>query len=177
VNVEQPTVGGWTQAYCTTCRDMREHVVVAMVSGVPAKVECTSCHKQHAFRSGPPGDKKEAARKTGRLTSGGRARKAPGMPTPAPPIDMAERMAGKIPGKYDPQHAFAVDDVVEHPSFGKGVVTCLPGPQKMEVLFESGPKVLSHDRGGQKAPSLQRPPPRDDEAGPKVSDAPPAKAR
>ena len=58
--MSEAKVGAETQAYCTTCRTMREHVIVAMVDKKPAKVECTECHKQHLFRAGPPGAAKAA---------------------------------------------------------------------------------------------------------------------
>ncbi|HWI40628.1 MAG TPA: hypothetical protein VNX25_03990, partial [Verrucomicrobiae bacterium] len=35
-----------------------------------------------------------------------------------------------------------MNDVVEHPVFGLGVVKGLPGPNKAEVLFEAGKKLL-----------------------------------
>jgi hypothetical protein len=52
--LEKLKAGGETSAYCTSCKDMRHHVVVAMKGDVPAKVECLSCHKQHKFKAGPP---------------------------------------------------------------------------------------------------------------------------
>ena len=173
--MEQPTVGGWTQAWCTTCKQMREHIVVAMVGTKPAKVECTSCHKQHLFKAGPPGTKepKEPKSATAR-TTGARARKAAAASEEpaAQAIDLEARIAARPAQKYDPMHRYNVDDVVEHPSFGVGVVLALPGAQRAEVYFQSGKKLLLHDRGG-KTPGLVRPPPRDEEAGPRVSDAPP----
>lgn len=152
---------------------MGEHVVVAMVGPNPAKVECTSCHKQHQYRAGPPGTKKEKEPRAPRTSAARRREGAHASPAPAP-INLEARIANRTPVLYDVAHRFVVDDVVEHPSFGIGVVTGLPGAQKIEVLFPSGAKLLLHDRGGTKM-GLQRPPPRNDERGPYVSDAPPPK--
>jgi hypothetical protein len=154
---------------------MREHIVVAMVGQNPAKVECTSCHRQHQYRAAPPGTKKEKEPRAPRTAGGRPRREGTAAATPAvAPVDLEARIANRTPQRYDAAHRFAIDDVVEHPSFGLGVVIGLPGAQKIEVLFSSGAKLLLHDRGGAKM-GLQRPPPRSEENGPHVSDAPPPK--
>ncbi|MSP59811.1 MAG: hypothetical protein EXR72_05620 [Myxococcales bacterium] len=168
---EQPRVGGWTQAYCTTCKAIGEHVVVAMIEDRPAKVECETCHKQHLFRAGLPGAK--VARPA---ATGGRVRRTT-RPPPAETVDIAALVAGRPSRGYDPKLHFAVGEVVSHPSFGVGLVTLLPGPQKVEVVFPAGPKLLAHDRGLPTAPGLGRPAPRDDANAPRVSDAPPPRAK
>ena len=162
---EEPKVGGETQAWCTTCKKMNEHVIVALVGERPAKVECVSCHKQHVFRAGPPGIKS--------AKSGTRTRKSsPSLPA-AEPIDLAALVAGRPTRGYDPNTRFAVGEVVTHPSFGIGLVTLLPGPQKVEVAFQIGAKLLTHDRGAPREGALQRPPRRDDDERRPVTDAPP----
>lgn len=164
--LEGPRVGGDTMAWCTTCRAVGEHVIVAMVGAKPAKVECASCHKQHLFRAGAPGTAPT------RTASGRRKSSLP--PTPQPePIDLEALVAGRPRKPYDPKTRFAIGEVVEHPSFGVGLVTLLPGPQRVEIAFQIGAKLLTHDRGASSVPALTRPPRRDDDAGPTVSDAPP----
>ena len=37
-------------------------------------------------------------------------------------------------------------EMMEHTVFGLGVVTADKGSNKIEVLFEEGPKVMLHDR-------------------------------
>jgi hypothetical protein len=167
--VEQLKVGGETQAYCTSCRTMREHVIVAMAEGKPAKVECSECHKQHLFRAGPPGTKTAS----GSRTSTARSKKAAEAPRQLPQIDIAAQIAGREVRGYDPKVGFAVGDVVKHPSFGVGLVTGLPGAQKMEVTFESGAKLLAHDRNAAVASTLTRPTRREDDDRRLPSDAPP----
>ena len=167
--MDKPTVGGWTQSWCTTCKSIGEHVVVAMVGDTPAKVECTTCHKQHQYRAAPPGDSEKKPAKPPRSTT--TRRRTADIPA-APVVDLAAKVAARAAQKYDPLQRFALDDVVQHTSFGVGVVTALPGVGRLEVLFPAGTKLLTHDRGTQKV-ALVRPPPRDDQAGPRVSDAPP----
>jgi hypothetical protein len=174
--IERPRVGGETQAWCTTCRTVGEHVIVAMVGERPAKVECASCHKQHLYRAGAPGTA-PAGGHAARAAAGGRRKSTP-PPEPTPePVDLAALVAGRPRKPYDPKARFAIGEVVEHPSFGVGLVTLLPGPQKVEIAFQSGAKLLTHDRGAPAAPMLARPPRRDDDAGPTVSDAPPERPK
>jgi hypothetical protein len=164
-------VGGEVEAYCTTCKTMKEHVIVAMVGVKPAKVECISCHKQHVYRAHPPGVKAEGS---------ARARKSAAAAVSAPPVTEAleARLAGREGDAkaYSPNVRFAVEEIIRHPSFGLGVVVSLPAAQKVEIDFRGGRKLLLHDRGSAQALTLERPPPReDDEKRRPVTDAPPTK--
>jgi hypothetical protein len=44
--------------------------------------------------------------------------------------------------KYSPRGRYATGDVLEHANFGRGVTTAVKGGTKIEVLFESGSKLL-----------------------------------
>lgn len=48
---------------------------------------------------------------------------------------------------YSPANAFAVDALIDHRSFGIGIVTRVID-SKIEVLFETGPRTLGHDPRG-----------------------------
>jgi len=169
----QAKVGGETEAFCTSCKTMREHIIVAMVGTRPAKVECVHCHKQHVFRAGPPGDAKSEKKPR---TSAARRSKA-AEPPPPPSIDLQARIAGREPVPYDPNARFAIGDVIRHPSFGVGVVVTTPGAQKMEAAFQSGQKLLSHDRAAIVPSTLVRPPRREEDDRRLVTDAPPDRPR
>ncbi len=82
-------------------------------------------------------------------------------------------MAGRPSKPYDPNTKFAVGEVVSHPSFGVGLVTLLIGPQKVEIAFPSGAKLLAHNRAQASTPSLVRPQRLDDGIDRRVTDAPP----
>ena len=51
---------------------------------------------------------------------------------------------------------FAVDQVIDHPTFGRGWVTAVR-PDKVDVTFRSFVKTLVHARGGKPAPVPTRP--------------------
>jgi hypothetical protein len=137
------SVGGEIEAWCTSCRLMKWHVVVAMVGGEPAKVECHGCGKQHGYRTHEPGAPRP---------------RAPARPRAASPArELARRTSEELAARllagerdargYSPRERYAVDELVRHPSFGCGVVTALLGAQKMEVAFRDGRRLLVHDRG------------------------------
>jgi hypothetical protein len=166
-------VGGDVEAWCTTCKSMKDHVIVAMLDDKPAKVECAGCHKQHVYRAGPPGVKAEGS-------TGSRARRSAPPAVSAPPV--TEALEAKLAGResdaktYSPNSRFAVDEIVSHPSFGLGVVVSLPSAQKVEIDFRGGRKLLLHDRGSAQPSTLERPPRRDeDDKRTPVTDAPPIK--
>ena len=44
--------------------------------------------------------------------------------------------------QYSSKDKYQTGDVLEHASFGRGIATAVKGGTKIEVLFESGSKVL-----------------------------------
>jgi hypothetical protein len=46
--------------------------------------------------------------------------------------------------QYSPKDKYQTGDVLEHASFGRGITTAVKGGTKIEVLFESGSKLLIH---------------------------------
>jgi hypothetical protein len=47
---------------------------------------------------------------------------------------------------YSSKDTYEPGDVLQHPTFGFGVATAVKDGTKIEVLFESGSKVLIHGR-------------------------------
>ena len=137
------TAGDIIEARCTKCRAVLNHRIVAMVEDRVVRVECNTCGGVHNFY--PPGESKAP---TARAAARGSA--------PAP--RKVEKKTGKaerdeweslynavdrsraVP--YDINGKFKVSDLVEHPVFGFGFVKSVIKPNKMEVLFEEGRKLL-----------------------------------
>lgn len=165
------TVGGWIEAYCTSCRRLGEHIVVALVGVKPAKVECTSCHGQHRYRATLPDAVKASTPRASRRASPSSESEASAGRDPA---ELNALIGGRTPAPYDIQRCYLVGDVVGHPQFGTGVVLATAGTQKVEILFAKGPKILLHDRGSVR-PGLARPAPRRADDSQRVTDAPPRK--
>jgi hypothetical protein len=60
--------------------------------------------------------------------------------------------------RYNPRDTFALDEVIEHPTFGYGIVTTVRS-DKIDVVFKIFEKTLIHAKGGAPAerPSFTRP--------------------
>ena len=105
-----------------------------MVGPRPAKVECNTCHNVHAWR--PP-------------EKGAPKKKTTGREKKAPPQTFEDMLRGKnvaLAVRYDPRSTFALDQVIEHPSFGLGFISDVKGGGKVVVTFRSDVKVLVHAR-------------------------------
>src|SRR3954469_25212693 len=99
---EELKVGGELDAWCTSCRQMKWHVIVALVGGKPAKVECNGCGKQHQYRAAPPGSStaSEGGTGTGTVVKKPRASKSATPATPA--VDFDSLVGGREARAYSP---------------------------------------------------------------------------
>jgi hypothetical protein len=65
---------------------------------------------------------------------------------PRPPVNRYKALMKNndtaVAKKYSPKGKYETGDVLEHASFGRGVTTAVRGGTKIEVMFESGSKVL-----------------------------------
>lgn len=135
--------GETVESRCTKCRSILNHTIVAMIDDKIVKVKCDTCGGMHKYH--PPVSSK----------AGGKALSVvKKTPTPravkkdAVTLEQEEWESLK-PGfnldrvsNYSMEGKFRVNELIDHPVFGLGVVKVLPGPSKMEVLFQSGKKLL-----------------------------------
>ena len=135
----KPRVGGEIAAYCGKCKDERTHIVSAMDGDIVKKVTCSMCGGIHNYKQKAPTSASEPASATEGTTKK-RAGSRRSKEEPAFTIDP------KRPVKsYDMNNNFSAGDVINHPKFGLGAVeTSLP-PNKIEVRFQEGKKLLLHN--------------------------------
>jgi len=124
-------VGGEVDAFCTRCQLLLAHTVIAMVGAVPVKVECNTCRNVHRFR----GASTTPRRTTARAASGRTA-------------SFDELLSGHTgaPRRYAPTGLFTTGDVLDHATFGRGFVSGVKDPGKVEVTFRTGVKTLVHGK-------------------------------
>ncbi|MFH1137729.1 MAG: hypothetical protein V1816_16805 [Pseudomonadota bacterium] len=140
---EEYHAGSEIDAFCTKCRLVTNHRVVAMLDGVVKRVICLTCEGQHNFRP-PPGQKKTGAPKIKRERKGVvRTMSAAGK---APLTDWV-RLKESLPPEeeiipYRLSDAFEEGQAIEHPKFGLGFVAKVLNNQKINVLFERELKTL-----------------------------------
>lgn len=142
--IRRRSAGDIIEAQCTRCRAVLNHTIVAMVEDRVVRVQCNTCGGQHNYRA-PQEEKKAAspsARKTAATAGTGRARRAA---PPAGPSEWETRMAGidqesALPYAMDTR--LRAGNLVSHPVFGLGIVTAFVPPNKAEILFRDGTKLL-----------------------------------
>jgi len=149
-------VGTEVDAYCTKCKLILGHVVVAMVGKRPKKVECLTCHGQHAYKVSEPGSRAKAKAEK---AADGSTEKAP-KKAPAKKRAKSKRgiekerelwretlekkdLASARP--YSMADSYELDDVIDHNKFGMGIVTNVITAKKMEVFFENGRKCMVYN--------------------------------
>ncbi len=135
-------VGGNVDSWCGKCNLMLAHTIEAMVGDKPARVQCNTCHAQHNYKPWKPG---EAPRQVREREERGPRGPQPGQARASHYKDLLKGRELAMARRYSPKEKFKPGDLVEHPSFGLGVATAQKD-NKIEVLFEDGPKVLVHGR-------------------------------
>jgi hypothetical protein len=119
-------VGGDIDAFCTRCKLLLGHTVLAMTGSRPARVRCNTCQGEHNYRlSGEP--------------------RAPRAPLEKPQVTswyalLASKDLSRA-RRYSAKEKFAQDEVLNHPVFGIGLVQEVRG-DKIEVAFKADTKTL-----------------------------------
>ena len=146
--------GGEVDSWCTKCKLVLNHRIIALVGTTPARVECSTCNSHHNFRARAPGDKAPSAGGTSTRAAGGSAgpRSTRG-PTKAQQVvlDRERSWEKAVNGKavtafraYRVSEIFGEGDLVRHSKFGDGVVTRLLEGKKVEILFKDDARTLAH---------------------------------
>lgn len=136
-------VGADIESICGKCGDVW-HVVVAKVGNQIAKVQCKMCGGLHRHRPPNGSTARSTSRSTGRVArSSGGGRKTRGTSKSAAPL--IQPNLDKPPQSYSIKQTYAPGDRIEHPRFGSGVVEMSVGPQKIQVFFTTGRRVLAHE--------------------------------
>lgn len=143
--------GGEVDSWCTKCKLILNHRVIAMVGGTPARVECSTCGSHHNYRARAPGEKAPSTASS-RASSGAAPRATRSTVTKAQQaaLDREKSWEKATLGKtasefrsYRVDETFAEGDLVRHKKFGDGVVTRILDPRKIEILFRDEPRMLA----------------------------------
>jgi hypothetical protein len=130
-------VGAEIEALCGHC-GTTWHVVIALVDGRAAQIECRRCGRRHKLRGGAAPRIAAPRRAGSRAAVASRPLVAPDPSRPVRPY-----RAGDV---------YAVAERIEHPTLGSGVVERVLGPGKIQVFFTGGSRVLAQARPGRHAP-------------------------
>ncbi|MEE9382540.1 MAG: hypothetical protein V3V08_03915 [Nannocystaceae bacterium] len=145
------SVGADVSSKCSKCGEVL-HVVLTHKDELVDKCECKECGRRHKFKPVDPEviaelkaykkAKKAAANPPKKKAAKKRVSRAKAPAIPEVVIDDSRPLLA-----YSTRGDFAVEDQIEHPSFGRGVVVGIVPPQKMQVHFiDVGPKTLLFGR-------------------------------
>lgn len=137
--------GGEVDAFCSKCNLNLAHTILAMVGQKIARVKCNTCQNDHVYRG------IQTAMQANSFTKPRKSSKTAGEEKVT--IGFQQRIEGKDPSKaktYSPKETFVLDDLVNHPTFGLGIVAEVR-PDKVLIHFKADEKTLVHGRAG--APS------------------------
>jgi hypothetical protein len=134
------TAGDIIDAYCTSCRTVMNHTIVSMVQAHPARVQCNTCGGVHNYRKGKSAS--PTSRTTPKLPTTRQTRKDSGNAAHPEWVAMQRGQDTSTAIGYDMQSRYKVGNLVRHPKFGLGIVKSLVSPNKVEILFEEGSKLL-----------------------------------
>jgi hypothetical protein len=113
-------------------------VVVHNLEGIVHRVKCKTCGNEHKYHP----DKRRAPAKTLKKTK----RTVPKKEDFAKEfVKLAEKFKEKQSIAYSASGLFKTDDVIDHKTFGMGIVTNV-SYQKMVVAFSEGPRILACNR-------------------------------
>jgi hypothetical protein len=118
---------------CAKCKTTPDHEVISRsAEGIIEKVKCLACGSEHKHRPEKP--------------------KVPRKSTRQKKIDPArdfnlliEMFKAKKPQRYSMAGLFRAGDVIDHSSFGVGVVISALN-KRMEVIFSDQPRILVFNR-------------------------------
>jgi len=128
----KPSVGKEILSHCGRCKDERTHIVTAMDGDVVRRVTCSTCGSTHNHKQAPA--KRPARASTGRPRSEASAHRQPFRIDPHRPVR-----------NYDMHASFSEGEVISHPKFGLGEVQTSLAPNKIEVRFTEGTRLLLHN--------------------------------
>ena len=150
-------VGDIVESTCRKCNDITGHAIVSILEGEIAKVECRGCGSVHKYRPGPKGTSAAQAKNSPPASSKNKRSSPKGKKGPTAKEKEAQQLAeqryeewqSKVENKdpaeaktYSMQSQYQVNDLIDHASFGLGIVQRTIPPNKMDVLFHNGEKRL-----------------------------------
>ena len=135
--MSKTAVGADVEAYCTKCRMVLAHAVVAMEGAKPRRVRCNTCNGEHNYRAAKPvakaASKKEKAKKPAKATTK-RTRQSWD--------EVMQEASAKPHKRYSMSGSFGEGDWIEHATFGLGCVQSFVAPNKITVRFADSTRML-----------------------------------
>jgi len=138
-------VGKEILSNCSKCKLILAHIIVTMKSVTEAdKVQCKTCKSTQSFKD-PSGKKKKTSIakviKTAKAGSGKKSTESVS--------ELWTKALNKTTASskdYTIKGTFQTGDIINHPTFGQGVVEKLIDNNKIEVIFQDDYRTLMHQK-------------------------------
>lgn len=125
-------------SFCGKCKMPLAHTIISLTKkGTVDKCECKTCGAVHKYRDPDKPVKKRSGTKSG-----------PKKEKISAEATWKEAIADAKDGarSYEMSEEFFEGNMIDHATFGVGVVEEVVNYNKIKVIFESGAKILIHNR-------------------------------
>ncbi|MBM3789647.1 MAG: hypothetical protein FJW35_04750 [Acidobacteria bacterium] len=139
--MKKQAVGSDIDAYCTKCKMVLAHTLMALQGSKPRRVKCNTCGGEHNYRPSKPKPKAPApkAPKTAKA-------KSPSRRTKQTWDEIVQSAEGKPRKPYSMSGSFSEGEWIEHSVFGLGCVQTFTSSNKILVRFANSTKTLVCNR-------------------------------
>ncbi len=162
------SAGSEIDAWCTKCKMVLSHRIIAMVGKQPVRVICQTCDSQHNYKKGPPKDASLAVVPVIRSKDGTLEPARASSPPPKKGGNRSVNKAGSLNirggagartndwetrvlgqpvtafTRYAMTRRFALGELVTHSKFGDGYVAEVLEGNKLNIIFKDGARTLAH---------------------------------
>lgn len=136
-----PAVASRFYTDCKKCGAERYHIVLAHTASTSAKLECEICHSKKTYKLSNGKPRKVSGAAAQKKAQAVEAKKnAHGREY----TELLEAAKGDAQ-KYNMKMKFTLNQKIEHPKFGLGIVK-MAQPEKIEVVFADEIRMLVHNR-------------------------------
>ena len=137
------TAGSEVDSHCLKCKDLTNHTIIAMADEKIAKVQCNVCGGKHKYRPAKPAKAAKAKTRVSKTAASRAASAALKEQKAAADFEALFKDRDTAEAKpYAMTATFKKNDMIDHPTFGLGLVTAIIPADKIEVRFETGSKLL-----------------------------------
>lgn len=132
-------VGSDVDAYCTKCKRVLGHTVVAMDGARPRRVKCNTCNGEHNYRPSKPVSKAATTKKTTKAKQTTRK-------TRQNWEEVMQEASSRPRKAYTMSGSYGEGDWIDHATFGIGCVQSFTPPNRIVVRFADSTKTLVCNR-------------------------------
>jgi hypothetical protein len=140
------SVGKEVLSHCSKCKLTLAHIIVTMKdSKTPDKAQCKTCKATHTFKDPSAAKTKSSVNK---VIKSAKSRTSSKKSTESVSELWTKAINKNTTGSktYTIKSSYTTGDIIDHPTFGQGIVEKLIDNNKIEVLFQDDYRTLMHKK-------------------------------